>query len=97
MKNKFGNNLFDLFIKYIAVQTPIKIENQEVFTSACFSHSCGFNESALFVDFVTNTYYAAILDENKIYITTNNNSFSNNQIELLPLKLLNWIETNVKK
>ena len=97
LKNKFGNDLFELFIKYIAVQTPIKIENQETFISSCFSHSCGYNESALFVDFVTDTYYAAILDEDKIYITTNNSNFSKNEIPTLPTSMLNWIKKNVRE
>ncbi|WP_395042761.1 hypothetical protein [Flavobacterium sp.] len=97
LKSKFGNDLFELFLKYIAVQTPIRIENQEVFISACFSHSCGYNESALFVDFVSDTYYAGILDEDKVYIATNNINFNKNEINLMPNKMLNWIKMNIKE
>lgn len=91
LKTKFGDNLYDMFIKYIAVQSPIRIKSNKMFASACFSHSCGFNESALFIDLNTNHYYAGILNEEDVYLISNDLSFDKNDFQTYPNEIINWL------
>ena len=90
LKELLGTELHAKFIRYIAVQGPMVIENNQTLLSSCMAHDCTMYESSFLIDFNENYYYLGILDDEDVYVFSNNSNFNYKNIDTYPSKFLEW-------
>lgn len=88
--DRLGPELHEKFVAYIAVQGPMKIENNRTLLTSCMAHACTFHESSFMMDFENNFYYLGILDEKNVHVFSNNSSFSSKDIKTFPSEFMEW-------
>ena len=97
INNILGDNLTKKFLKYIAVQGPMKIENKKSLLTSCMAHSCTYYESSMLLDFKNNYYYIGILDKIDVFVFSNNPEFNNEKPETYPKEFLDWTKKAMKE
>lgn len=96
LKKQFGKEIYDKYINYIAVQGPMEIEQNKALLTSCMAHACGIYMSSLFIDFNNNFYYAGILDDEKVYVISNNSDFDSQNWNTYPVEFAEWTQDALK-
>ncbi|WP_298248362.1 hypothetical protein [uncultured Christiangramia sp.] len=96
LKRQFGAELYDKFINYIAVQGPLEINNNKALLSSCMAHACGIYMSSLFINFGNNTYYAGLLNDEEVYVISNNINFNSQDWSTFPDEFAEWTRDALK-
>ncbi len=97
LKKILGSELFEKYINYIAVQGPMEIKSNRTLLTSCMAHACTLYESSLLIDFDKNHFYAGILDDEDVYVFSNNSGFDSKNINSYPSEFLEWTKNALEE